>query len=219
MLMNNVESDARSQPLPPKRTSGKRPVSDFHKGMSYMRRFTDRRGEAMERDVLPYKGRLYVLTNDLFIDYEVRNPPALKVAFPNRQLTGVDTSVYEALESFERYWRDFERGVTPSPELRKMPQKPPQGLRADDIYLNSDTVVERFGPDGIEWTTVTSHPFASGATRPMRFGRAAFIKMMKVATTINFRTSPVCFHYKHGRGMLVERTLSADVPDFDAESV
>ncbi|WP_430449024.1 hypothetical protein [Rhodophyticola sp.] len=79
--MNNTESDARSQPLPPKRASGKRPVSDLAKGMSYLRRFTNRRGEPVERDVLPYKGRLYVITNDLLIDYELRDPPSLKVTF------------------------------------------------------------------------------------------------------------------------------------------
>ncbi|MEZ5912953.1 MAG: hypothetical protein R3D84_12660 [Paracoccaceae bacterium] len=198
MLMNNVDSDSRSQPLPPKRASGKRPVSELAKGMSYMRRFTNRRGEVMERDVLPYKGRLYVITNSLLIDYELRDPPASTIIPANRDFTGVNTAIIEALESFGRYWRDFDKGVKPAPHLRKLPLKLSHGVIADDIYMNADTVVERSGRDGKEWPFETRYEFASGAPRTMRFDRKAFVQVMKVATEINFQSDPVCFHYKHG---------------------
>ena len=103
MLMNNANFDLRFHPIAHFGGSGKRPKLDFAKDMTYLRRFTKRHEKDVVQQVLPYKVRLYVLANDLFIDYEVCNSPALENALPNRQFTGVDPAVYEALESFECY--------------------------------------------------------------------------------------------------------------------
>ena len=73
--------------------------------------------------------------------------------------------------------------------------------------------------DGKDWTSIGHFQFASEAARPMRVDRKAFAAMVKIATEFSFESSPICFRHDYGRGMLVERTLGSDVPEFDGELV
>jgi hypothetical protein len=119
-----------------------------------------------------------------------------------------------AVSAFEQHWCEFRRGIVPTPDEGRHIQKLTRGRGSDDLYLNADTLVERMSSDGKDWTSIGRFQFASGATRPMRFDRKAFAAMLKIATEINFQSSPICFRHEHGRGMLVERTLGSDVPEF-----
>jgi hypothetical protein len=79
----------------------------------------------------------------------------------------------------------------------------------NDVYVATGCVYSR------GQTLEQLDDFPNNATRLMRFERKAFAQMIKVATAIDFTTSPVCFRHSKGRGLLIERTLGSDVPDFE----
>ena len=120
-----------------------------------------------------------------------------------------------AHDAIDRFWR-FRAGVTIDEETQKNFHRTHGGSQlANDVFLNGEEVASRMSSDRKTWTMQQNTPFLANADRPMRFERKAFIHMLRVADEIDFSTSPVCFRHAHGRGMLVERTLGSDVPDFE----
>jgi hypothetical protein len=84
------------------------------------------------------------------------------------------------------------------------------GGEGRDLYLDGHAVLTRNATRRAE----TEVGFSSNAKGLLRLDRKAFLAMIKVATEIDFTTSPVCFRHAHGRGMLVRRTIGHDVPTF-----
>lgn len=122
-----------------------------------------------------------------------------------------------AKDAFDRFWR-FHQGVALDDETRTAVMQMHGGTNlANDIFVNGRGVVSRMSSDRERkvWTSQTHSSCASNAERTMRFERKAFLDMIRVADEIDFSVSPVCFRHPHGRGMLIERTLGSDTPEFE----
>ena len=126
-----------------------------------------------------------------------------------------------ANDAFERFMQ-FNDRITLTGDTRKELRRMHNGGKLNnDICMDGRFAISRMSGDGRTWTSEKVTPFECNADRVMRFDdrvmrfdRKAFIGMIKVAQEINFATNPVCFRHEHGRGMLIERTLGTDVPDF-----
>lgn len=130
---------------------------------------------------------------------------------------------------FRRFWR-FTEGTPIAADARRALRKRFGGKEmAPDIFIDGQQIAGRFGgkprhPDIIiDKTQVAGrppikgsedlYPFPTNAHRLMRFDREAFLNMIRVADEIDFSVSPVCFRHAHGRGLLIERTVTTDHPD------
>ncbi|SMO77369.1 hypothetical protein [Ruegeria faecimaris] len=258
MLQTFTDTRPYSQPLSPLSVDGERyalPV-DFVDGLAFLRPFVKRRCKMIENFVHILSGKLYIVTNNLVIDYDIGSTdlpnaclgpneirileafetPPVEVIFDSKMFHfhwedgqqfyfgGSGAScVYLSSETHERAANDaFDRflrfndsvAITDAVkrEIRRMHGGPKM---AKDIFLNERAILSRMSSDGETWTSVFTTPFENNADRVMRFDRQAFLGMIKIASEINFATSPVCFRHQHGRGMLVELTTGSDLPDFE----
>ena len=261
MLQTLTNTRPYAQPLSPIEVKGDRYAlpANFVSGLAFLRPFIQRRGDIIEQWVHLLGGKLYVITNNLVIDYEIGSPDLPHVSFSPHAIRVLEAFAAEpsgVVYEFERLlfrWSDGQefyingsggflnhRPIYPSSQIheqlandaferflqfndcvvltddaRKNLRRMHSGSKADkDIYLNDQSVLSRMNSDGTSWTSETVTPFESGAERMMRFDRKAFLAMIKVAHEVSFSSSPVCFRHEHGRGMLIERTLGGDLPDF-----
>ena len=119
--------------------------------------------------------------------------------------------------SINAYW-GFNNGEAVSEETRKRLRRWLSASKLHrDVYVASGCVISRMKnlKGSNEDTLVGIDDFENNATRTMRFDRHAFVSMIKVATEIDFDSSPICFLHDNGRGLLVEKTLGSDVPDYE----
>lgn len=119
--------------------------------------------------------------------------------------------------SINTYW-DFNNGKVVGEETRKRLRRWLSASKLHrDIYVASGCVVSRMKnlKGSNEDTLVDINDFENNATRTMCFDRHAFVSMIKVATEIDFNSSPICFLHDNGRGLLVEKTLGTDIPDYE----
>ena len=122
--------------------------------------------------------------------------------------------VTEHTLAIDHYW-NFKSGVKLTAKTRRdIRQVHGHRESRDDIFVTPEGI----GSYGKNRSSERTSPFESNVTRPMRFQRDAFLKMIKFADEIDFGTSPVCFRNEHVRGMLVEHTLGNSVPEFDEAS-
>lgn len=262
MLQTLINTQPYAQPLSPIEVKGDRYAlpDDFVSCLAFLRPFVQRRGDMIEQWVHLLRGKLYVITNNLVIDYVIGNTDLPHVSFgPNviRVLEAFETPPNDVSYEFEKLnfrWSDGQefyingsqgyvnhRPIYPSSQLhekvandaferflqfndcvvltddarKNLRQMLCGSKKAKDIFLNDQAVLSRMSSDGKTWTSETITPFESGAERMMRFDRSAFLAMIKVAHEVSFLSSPVCFRHEHGRGMLIERTLGSDLPDFE----
>lgn len=268
MLQTFENTRPHSQPLSPIEAKGERYAlpPDFVSGLAFLRPFVQRRGDLIENWVHALGGKLYVITNNLVIDYEIGKTDLSHVGFgihAIRVLEAFETPPSEVVYEFEKLhfrWSDGQefyingsggfmnhRPIYPSSEaheqavndvferflrfndryeltdeMRKDILRMHRGGAAKknfwpdkDIFVNGEAMASRASSAKNTWTSQTTTSFENNAQRIMRFDRHAFLAMIRVAREINFATSPVCFLHEHGRGMLIERTLGSDLPDFE----
>lgn len=252
-----------TQPIQPITLSGERYAlpSDFVEGLVFLMPFPKKGQMWFERCVHLINGKLYVITNNMILDYNIGKNELPNLAFRQpatiRILNAFDTPPKQLIidgETFLFSWDDgqecyiaslrldpifthsfpriiahttildqhwnFQTGVSLDEESRKTLRRMHGGSKLlSDLFLNPTATVSR--GDGINRKrhdvadVENLSPFPNNASRPMRFDRRAFLDMIKIATEIDFKSSPVCFRHEHGRGMLIERTLGLDVPDFE----
>ncbi|MBV1897707.1 MAG: hypothetical protein KUG70_14695 [Rhodobacteraceae bacterium] len=251
-----------TRPVQPITLSGDRYAlpSDFVEGLAFLMPFPVKGRESFEKWVHLINGKLYVITNNMILDYSIGQNELPNLAFkapaiirilnsfdtpPTQLMIDDDTFLFSwddgqvcCIVSFQphpisiggknapahastldRHW-NFQAGIALDEESRKTLRRMHGGSKLlSDLFLNPTATVSR--GDGINRKrhdvaeVENLSPFPNNASRPMRFDRRAFLDMIKIATEIDFKSSPVCFRHEQGRGMLIERTLGLDVPDFD----
>ena len=262
MLQKFTNTRPYAQPLSSIPANGERYTlpSDFVDGLAFLRPFVKPRGKLAEWWVHLLGGKLYIITNELIIDYEIGSNELQDVSFSQNAIRVLEAfgsppsevcqqhyrlhfgwddgqeflidsdrgfmnhrSIYQpgrgyvesAADAFDRFLQ-FNDSVEISDTARREIRRMHGGAKlAKDIFLNEQEIVSRMSSDGKTWTLETSTPFLNNTDRVMRFDRKAFLGMIKIADEINFATSPVCFRHEHERGMLIEQTLGADLPDFE----
>jgi len=258
MLQTVTNTRPYAQPLSPIEVKGERYAlpSDFVDGLAFLRPFVKCRSKMIENFVHLLSGKLYIVTNNLVIDYEIGSTdlpnaclgpneirileafgtPPVEVSFDSKMFhfqwedgqqfffggsgtSGVylssETHERAANDAFDRFLR-FNDSVAITDAVKREIRRVHGGSKlAKDIFLNEQAILSRMSSDGETWTSDSTTPFENNAHRVMRFDRGAFLGMIKIATEINFATSPVCFRHEHGRGMLVELTTGSHLPDFE----
>ncbi|MEP1768208.1 MAG: hypothetical protein ABJJ53_16400 [Sulfitobacter sp.] len=120
-------------------------------------------------------------------------------------------------ETVDKYW-SFDDGKPVDDTARKTLRRALSAPKLHkDVYLTRKGLISRMRAlkDVDGYTSEHLEPFETNATRMMRFELQAFARMIKVATQIDFQSSPVCFLHEGGRGLLVERSLGSDTPDVE----
>lgn len=127
--------------------------------------------------------------------------------------SGLNDVVVNALD---KYWREFSNGLKPTDDERTDIRSRVHGSQA--VFLQSEGMLACSSRDGRDWTSIAEKEFATGLKGTKRVDPKAFSAMMQIADEIKFDNSPICFRHANGRGILVEKTLGSNVPDFNGES-
>lgn len=253
MAQASIRTASYAQPYTPIKIDGdKYSVPDgLVDGLRFLKRFLRRVGGVAENEIHLVENKLFALTNNLIVDYEIgqsdlsymsfypeivqpleafETPPdfvtndgnKLNFQWSDGQELYFKKAVQrrdirdQARNAFDRFW-SFNTGVRIEDETRKTVLKRHAGpLPSHDVFIDGSEIASRVSSDRKTWTSQEFTPFDSNTDRLMRFERKAFLDMLRVADEIDFSCSPVCFLHAHGRGMLVERTIGSDIPEFDA---